>query len=513
MIKIIATDLDGTLFIPKRRFSLVEKENRKYIRNFYGDIVLNSGRRAKFCAKVCNKLKIEHNFIALNGAIIVKNGKTIYSQSMKKNALNNMLTTLEEYYDNFEFLIYDKYDKITCFTTNNPFKTKLKYFKSFFKLGRLCEKITVSNKLVKKYLNDNTEIYKSIIYSNNIEDMFSILKEKFSDHFEFFASDHSIEISPIGVNKGEALKYLIKTTQVKNDEVYVVGDSANDISMFENFENSFLVLRKDNHLKIKTKYKIEKFSDLEKYTRLNKNFHWGKNMNHSNYTLFEIIKYKIEFSECLEYSLIDNTVTENDIKNHLAYLKNELNKGMYKEITSTLFTSFKFLNEPLINFTKKYNYKKAFKLKKTKKLKKHLNFNISLTNCYEAFNYIIKAFTEEEKISYLLDKKILDLITVSNEHFINFLFFNSYNLYINCFLSDKQNFKYSKKNTNQLISIIKYCNTDNKFDKFIDILKSKNKMKINEEFEALSKLCIETEKHQEQLMNKIIEVINDETKK
>ena len=78
----------------------------------------------------------------------------------------------------FEFLIYDKYDKITCFTTNNPFKTKLKYFKSFFKLGRLCEKITVSNKLVKKYLNDNTEIYKSIIYSNNIEDMFKVVKEE-----------------------------------------------------------------------------------------------------------------------------------------------------------------------------------------------------------------------------------------------------------------------------------------------------------------------------------------------
>ena len=69
-----------------------------------------------------------------------------------------------------------------------------------------------------------------------------------------------------------ALKYLIETTDVKNNEVYVVGDSANDISMFKIFENSFLILHKDNHLKIKNKYKSKKFSDLEKYTRLNKNF-------------------------------------------------------------------------------------------------------------------------------------------------------------------------------------------------------------------------------------------------
>ena len=137
----------------------------------------------------------------------------------------------------------------------------------------LGEKIKVNNKSVKKHLNDNTEIHKAIIYSKNIEDMACILKEKFSEHFEFFVSNHSIEISPAGVNKGEALKYLINTTQVKNGDVYVVGDSANDISMFENFENSFLILHKDNYLKIKTKYKIEKFSDLEKYTRLNKNFH------------------------------------------------------------------------------------------------------------------------------------------------------------------------------------------------------------------------------------------------
>lgn len=276
MVKVIATDLDGTLLKPKRKFSLIEKENYKFIKNFYGDIVLNSGRRVKFCKKVCKKLKIDHNYIALNGAIIVKNGQIIYSQSMKKTILNSLLNLLENNYDNFEFLIYDEHDKITCFTNKKQLEVKSKYFKSLLKLGRLCEKIKVNNKLVKNRLNDSTEIYKALIYFNNVEDMADMLKEKYSDHFEFYLSSHSIEISPIGVSKGNALKHLIETTQLKNEEVYVVGDSENDISMFENFANSFLILNNDNYLKIKTKYKIKKFCDLEKYTKLNENFKWGK---------------------------------------------------------------------------------------------------------------------------------------------------------------------------------------------------------------------------------------------
>lgn len=271
MVKVIATDLDGTLLKPKRKISLVEKENKNFVKNFYGDIVLNSGRRATFCAKICNKLKIEHNFIALNGAIIVKNGNVIYRQSMKKTIVSNMLEFVDEYYDNYEFLIYDKYDKIICYTPNKS-KAKKKYFKSFLKNGRLCEKIIVNNKLVKKYLTDNTDIYKVLIYFNDTEDMSNLLKEKYGEHFEFYVSGHSIEISPIGVSKGAALKYLIETTNVKPDEVFVVGDNYNDLSMFEMFSNSFLVT-KDSISNIKTKYTIDKFSELEEYTRLNKNFH------------------------------------------------------------------------------------------------------------------------------------------------------------------------------------------------------------------------------------------------
>lgn len=235
-------------------------------------------------------------------------------------------------------------------------------------------------------------------------------------------------------------------------------------------------------------------------------------MNHSNYTLFEIIKYKIDFLECLEYTLISNTIEKSAIKNHLTYLKNALNHGMYNQIISSLFTSFASLNVPLIKFLKKYNHSNIYKITKKRKLNNYIKYNENLIEIEETLNYIINTFTEEEKIASLLDKKIIDLITLSNTHFYNFLFFNSYNLYLNCFYGDNQNLHYSDKDLKKLISIINYCNKEKNFEKYIDILKTENKIKINEQFENLSKACIQTEKKLNELLQKIIEKIANETK-
>ena len=273
MVRIIATDLDGTLLNKKRKLTLIDKKNKKYIRSFYGDIVLVSGRNPKFCAKVCNCLNIHHNFISLNGAVIVKNGNVIYRQSMKKTALNSLLEFLESYYTHFELLIFDKYDRIISYSPQKELKTKIKHLKSAIKRGRLQDKIIVSNKKAKKVLESNIDIYKAIVYVNeNCEDMLSLISKEYNEHFEFFPNTHSIEIAPKGVNKGEALQYLINTTKVKKDEVFVIGDGTNDLSMFNLFKNSFTMNTAKNEIKAKSKHTISNFHELEKYTTLNNNF-------------------------------------------------------------------------------------------------------------------------------------------------------------------------------------------------------------------------------------------------
>ena len=54
--------------------------------------------------------------------------------------------------------------------------------------------------------------------------------------------------------------------------MFVVGDSTNDISMFDLFENSFVMDSADSKVKTKAKHTISKFSDLKEYTKMNRNF-------------------------------------------------------------------------------------------------------------------------------------------------------------------------------------------------------------------------------------------------
>ena len=68
-------------------------------------------------------------------------------------------------------------------------------------------------------------------------------------------------------------------------------------------------------------------------------------MEHINYTLFEIIKYKIEILDTLEYSMETYKLNNEEIKKNLLYLKNNLNEGMYKDIISSLFTDYQRVNE------------------------------------------------------------------------------------------------------------------------------------------------------------------------
>lgn len=237
-------------------------------------------------------------------------------------------------------------------------------------------------------------------------------------------------------------------------------------------------------------------------------------MNSTNYVLFEIIKFKIEFLDCLEYSLIsENQKINDEAKNNFLYLRNELKKGLYKDITSSLFNSYKAVNKSIIKFLKSYNYKKINKIINNKKLNKILDYNEIIIDCYETFNNIITSFTEEKELSKHISSKILNLLEISNKHFINFLFFNTYNLYLNCLYNKNINIIYTENDIERLIKIINYANLDKSFEKSIDILKKENEEEIYKELENLSNICIKLEKDQHTQLNELITQINNETKK
>ena len=236
-------------------------------------------------------------------------------------------------------------------------------------------------------------------------------------------------------------------------------------------------------------------------------------MDHSNYTIFEILKYKIEFLECLEYSLLTYKIDEEDIKKRLFFLKNDFKDGMYQEIVSTLFTSFNKLNSPIIYFLKHYPLKKITNMTSNKNAKSYLNYNERLIDAYETFNYIINMFLEEEQIKNKLDKKVLELININNNHFNNFLFFNIFTLYVEIISNKETEIKYTEKDIIRLIRIMNYCNKNNDFNSSIEILKEEDNEAMYKEIENLSNKCVKFEKEQYMSLKELINIINTETNK
>lgn len=232
-------------------------------------------------------------------------------------------------------------------------------------------------------------------------------------------------------------------------------------------------------------------------------------MDYSNYTVFEIIKYKIEFMECLEYSLTHKNITDEQLIDQITYLNTQFKTGLYKEIVSSLFTSYNYLNEPLKRFLKKYKSKKITNVANSKKAIKLIKFNENIIDCYETFNYILSSFFTQEEILKKLDPRITELNKISDNHFIYFLFFNTYTMYIECLTN---NLAYKEKDLNRLIKILNYCNNNKTFDTYIEVLKKENIEDLYKETEKISKECMQLENTQYTKLNDFLNYIKEQTR-
>ena len=59
MKKLLAVDLDGTLFYPQRRFALMTRKNLKFLKDFIADgneVVVATGRNCRMLKKIEKKL-------------------------------------------------------------------------------------------------------------------------------------------------------------------------------------------------------------------------------------------------------------------------------------------------------------------------------------------------------------------------------------------------------------------------------------------------------------------------
>lgn len=273
MGKIIATDLDGTLFYPKDKNEMIYKPNLFFLQSFIDDggkVILISGRSYKYCLRVINKIGRPCQAISYNGACIYDGKKTIFSNVIPNDEAKSIIDDIFKTYRNpGVFLMTEKGLFIHLIYKSWIIR---KGFELYYKGQKIyAEDLIIGEDKYNEEL-DHGQIYKIMIYFGLGKKM----KEKASnankiirniyDNVECNWSDNVIEITAKGCSKARALTTLIEKEGLNKDDVYVVGDSGNDISMFKAFpEHSFCMGHSPETVRKHARFTIDKFEYLSRY--------------------------------------------------------------------------------------------------------------------------------------------------------------------------------------------------------------------------------------------------------
>ncbi|AJK51771.1 HAD family hydrolase [Mycoplasma capricolum] len=229
MYKIIAIDIDGTVYSRKHGVHELTKLALKKAREKGIKIVIATGRTISTTRLIAKKLDLLNTsipFIGQNGGQVFSyetNGKVKirYTKKFTNKQVNQIFNIIKQHKAH-----------AFCYTLDENIAYKNKGISIFFwwmkKRSQRNVKVYKSNKKLE------SQITKYICFGKK-ENMRQMRKKVEDLGFSAFSFSYvtnakeNIEINPIGVNKGYGLEYVAKELNIKPEEILFFGDGENDL--------------------------------------------------------------------------------------------------------------------------------------------------------------------------------------------------------------------------------------------------------------------------------------------
>lgn len=252
MIKLVASDLDGTLLLngsqepSEELFPLIRRLREKGIY-----FVAATGRQYANVKKMFEPVLSDVIFICENGAMAVMDDKVLYQDLFEKELVLNILNTIHEKED-FEF---------TCSTKDYYYiRPKTDFYRHF---------ITETKKFICKEIQSFDEVtepcMKMAVYRKggmSKEDI-KFWVDSFKDHCTVVTSGMDwTDFIPFGTNKAKGLQTVCSILGVDMDACAVFGDEFNDIAMLESVPYSFAMAHAKEKVKEAANYQVERVEPL-----------------------------------------------------------------------------------------------------------------------------------------------------------------------------------------------------------------------------------------------------------
>ncbi len=274
MKSVIACDLDGTLFYPKKRISMIPKDNLAFVERYLSDggrFLLVTGRTKLYGEKLGRKLGRDMDVVGCNGAFIMSGGEMIFEKTMPGAALAKMLKEARAEFPIKIPMLFCRHRNMVIPKSSVKALHRAVYDIYTYTNGTYREPVIWSNEVFDEEIL-NSDVYKAMLIfgafgkaAEIAKNVNKILRERYPE-FEFSWSDQAIEVTAAGVSKSNGIDLYLKKNGISPDDIFVVGDSGNDISMFEAYkEQSFCMAHARSAVQKHARYIISRVSDLEAY--------------------------------------------------------------------------------------------------------------------------------------------------------------------------------------------------------------------------------------------------------
>lgn len=219
MIKLIASDMDGTLLdessqVPEETYELI-----RALRDRGVHFAASSGRRFDKLCQFFAPVREEMDFVASNGAQVYAEGRQIGREVYSHLSIRRLAKTVS-LFDNLHLALFDR---TKSFLLDDEDKFVREVDKDLPNAERIWELPDVDVNIIKA----------SVFCSDgNVMDNAYVLTQELGDDFVFAPSGSSwIDCMQPGVSKATGVQLLMEHYGIERDEVMAFGDAMNDYQL------------------------------------------------------------------------------------------------------------------------------------------------------------------------------------------------------------------------------------------------------------------------------------------
>lgn len=266
MSKLLASDIDGTLLL-NRKIHHKSIENIDRFKNDGNLFILSTGRALCELDSIINEYKLDVDaYVLCNGAFILDKSLNIIEDFKIDSDIVYKISKYVLSTNNFTLSVLDGY-KSYLIKSKNILKARnlfnLNSLKKIYKI--LINKSSYLELLNLNHLKGNDlNINIMSIYSLNdnvekAENLKNYLNDEFGEYITAYRNKYFVDVVFKGCSKATGIEKVCKNFNLADNNVYVIGDSWNDLSMFERYDNSYTFTYAEKTLQKKANKVIDSF--------------------------------------------------------------------------------------------------------------------------------------------------------------------------------------------------------------------------------------------------------------